>query len=103
LWGGAGKDIFAFAAASDSTVKAPDKIMDFTTGVDKIDLSAFATDIQFVGGFSGNSNEATISSSGNNSVLALDLHGHDVGNHGWQPDFLVNIVGQVNAQTDFIV
>jgi serralysin len=103
LWGGAGEDTFAFAAASDSTVKAPDKIMDFITGVDKIDISAFINAIHFVDSFGGNSNEATLTSHGNNSILALDLHGHDVGNHGWQPDFLVNIVGQVNTQTDFIV
>ncbi|CAI0776445.1 serralysin family metalloprotease [Serratia proteamaculans] len=103
LWGGAGKDTFAFAAASDSKAKAPDTIKDFTTGVDKIDLSAFAADIQFVGAFSGNSNEATITNSGSNSILKLDLQGHDTGNTAWQPDFLVNIVGHANASTDFIV
>lgn len=103
LWGGAGKDIFAFSAAADSTAKAADTIKDFTTGIDKIDLSAFAGDIQFVAAFSGGSNEATITHSGNNSILALDLHGHDAGNSGWQPDFLVNIVGHANASTDFIV
>ena len=38
LTGGAGADIFRYAAASDSTVAAPDFILDFQSGVDKIDL-----------------------------------------------------------------
>ncbi|AEF45574.1 Serralysin [Serratia sp. AS12] len=103
LWGGAGKDTFAYAAASDSTAKAPDWIKDFTTGVDKIDLSAFAGEINFVKAFTGEANEATLTLNSGNSVLALDLRGHDADNTGWQPDFLVKIVGQANASTDFIV
>jgi Ca2+-binding RTX toxin-like protein len=39
LRGGLGKDVFAYTAASDSTLGANDAIADFQSGVDKIDLS----------------------------------------------------------------
>jgi Ca2+-binding RTX toxin-like protein len=39
LTGGLGADIFRYLSASDSTVAAADKILDFTPGTDKIDLS----------------------------------------------------------------
>lgn len=40
LSGGDGRDIFAFTAAADSTAAAFDTITDFTTGSDRIDLTA---------------------------------------------------------------
>ncbi len=40
LWGGSGSDTFVFAASSDSKPGAADQILDFTSGLDKIDLSA---------------------------------------------------------------
>jgi Ca2+-binding RTX toxin-like protein len=40
LLGGAGADVFVFKATSDSSVANPDTILDFTTGLDKIDLFA---------------------------------------------------------------
>lgn len=39
LTGGAGADIFQYRAVTDSTAAAPDSILDFETGVDKLDLS----------------------------------------------------------------
>lgn len=39
LTGGTGSDIFRFTSASDSSESAPDIIMDFTPGADRIDLS----------------------------------------------------------------
>jgi Ca2+-binding RTX toxin-like protein len=39
LTGGLGADTFRYLSASDSTVAAADKILDFTPGTDKIDLS----------------------------------------------------------------
>lgn len=105
LFGGSGKDIFVFAAVSDSPIKSPDKIMDFETGIDKIDLSFFnhgdkgADFIHFVDSFSGQAGEAllTYNSQSNLSELALNINGQAA------PDFLVNIVGQANTATDFIV
>jgi Ca2+-binding RTX toxin-like protein len=40
LTGGSGNDTFVFSALSDTAVSAPDTITDFTSGKDKIDLSA---------------------------------------------------------------
>ena len=40
LTGGAGNDTFKYLAVSDSTTAAPDGIQDFTSGSDKIDVSA---------------------------------------------------------------
>lgn len=105
LSGGSGKDIFVFAAVSDSPYKSPDKILDFETGIDKIDLSFFnhgdkGNDfIHFVETLSGQAGEALLSYNAQThlSELALNIHG----NAG--PDFLVQIVGQANAATDFIV
>ncbi|MBL3521827.1 M10 family metallopeptidase [Serratia plymuthica] len=105
LSGGSGKDIFVFAAVSDSPYTSPDKILDFETGIDKIDLSFFnhgdkGNDfIHFVENLSGQAGEALLSYNAQThlSELALNIHG----NAG--PDFLVQIVGQANAATDFIV
>lgn len=105
LYGGSGNDIFVFSAVSDSLFKSPDKIMDFETGIDKIDLSFFnhgdkgAGFIHFVDDFSGQAGEAllTYNSQSNLSELALNINGQAA------PDFLVQIVGQANTATDFIV
>ncbi len=102
LWGGSGSDIFVFAAVSDAPASAPDKIMDFVSGTDKIDLSFLNPDgntLHFVENFSGQTGEAMIAydAQDNLSELMLDLQGSAV------PDFLVQIVGQVNTQTDVIV
>jgi Ca2+-binding RTX toxin-like protein len=40
LTGGGGADIFRYGAASDSTAAAYDTILDFQSGIDKLDLSA---------------------------------------------------------------
>ncbi|MBT9471397.1 MAG: S8 family serine peptidase [Pseudomonadota bacterium] len=39
LTGGAGADIFDFDTAADSTATAPDRILDFTQGADRVDLA----------------------------------------------------------------
>ncbi len=44
MTGLSGSDVFAFVAMSDSAHDAPDTITDFTSGVDKIDLSAIDAD-----------------------------------------------------------
>ncbi len=57
--GGRGNDIFVFSDLNDSSTKSPDKIWDFESGKDKIDLSFFnhgdkGNDfIHFVDHFSG--------------------------------------------------
>ncbi|WP_369990396.1 serralysin family metalloprotease [Pseudomonas xanthosomatis] len=104
LWGGSGADTFVFGAVSDSTRAAPDRIMDFTSGVDKIDLSgiaAFAVDhlpLTFVNAFTGHAGEAVLSydQATNLGSLAIDFTGNSLG------DFLVTTVGQA-AVTDIVV
>lgn len=105
LWGGNGNDTFVFFELEDSPYKSPDKIWDFATGKDKIDLSFFnhvgkgSDFIHFVDHFSGQAGEALLSYDAQNNLseLALNINGSA------NPDFLVHIVGQANATTDFIV
>jgi serralysin len=47
--GGAGAYVFVFSLASDSARAKSDKILDFQTGVDKIDLSAIDADTSVAG------------------------------------------------------
>ncbi|MHC8286566.1 serralysin family metalloprotease [Pseudomonas sp. XS1P51] len=95
LWGGAGSDTFVFAASSDSRPGAIDQILDFVSGLDKIDLTGITngSGLHFVSVFSGAAGEAVLSNSGGNSLLSVDFSGHGVA------DFLVSTVGQA-AFTD---
>ncbi|MCU1751189.1 serralysin family metalloprotease [Pseudomonas sp. 6D_7.1_Bac1] len=90
LWGGSGADTFVYAASSDSAPGASDRIMDFTSGLDKIDLTAIThgAGLNFGNAFTGSAGDAVLTNSGGNSTLAVDFSGHGVA------DFLVNIVGQ---------
>ena len=90
LWGGTGSDTFVFAASSDSKPGATDQILDFVSGLDKIDLTAITkgAGLHFVNSFTGAAGDAVLTSSGGNSQLAVDFSGHGVA------DFLVSTVGQ---------
>jgi len=103
LWGGEGADTFVFGAASDSTDNQPDWIMDFKSGVDKIDLSGiagFATGaatLNFVSSFTGHAGDAILTyyaQSGQTGLL-IDLTGQG------EVDFAVGVVGQALA-TDIV-
>ncbi|WPN76918.1 serralysin family metalloprotease [Pseudomonas germanica] len=103
LWCGEGADTFVFGAASDSTMTAPDWIMDFTSGLDKIDLSGiagFATgaaSLNFVSGFTGHAGDAILTyfAQTNQTSLMVDLTGQG------SVDFAVGVVGQAVA-TDIV-
>ena len=103
LWGGAGADTFVYAASSDSTPDAPDWLMDFTTGQDKIDLSGLAkfasgrTVLNFVSGLTCHAGDAILAyhADTNQTALYVDLSG--TGTAG----FAIGMVGQV-AITDII-
>lgn len=90
LWGGVGSDTFVFAASNDSKPGAFDQILDFVSGLDKIDLTGITngTGLHFVNSFTGAAGDAVLTSSGGNSVLSVDFSGHGVA------DFLVSTVGQ---------
>ncbi|WP_196491995.1 M10 family metallopeptidase C-terminal domain-containing protein, partial [Pseudomonas fluorescens] len=95
LWGGAGSDTFVYGASSDSKPGAADKIFDFTSGSDKIDLSGITkgAGVTFVNAFTGHAGDAvlTYASGTNLGTLAVDFSGHGVA------DFLVTTVGQAAA------
>ncbi|OOG15425.1 serralysin family metalloprotease [Pseudomonas sp. C9] len=90
LWGGTGSDTFVFAASSDSKPGVADQILDFVSGLDKIDLTGITkgAGLHFVSAFTGAVGDAVLTTSGANSLLSVDFSGHGVA------DFLVNTVGQ---------
>jgi serralysin len=103
LLGGAGADTFVFGTASDSLYSAPDWIMDFTSGQDKIDLSGlteFASGgakLNFVSGFTGHAGDAVLTyhAETNQTAIYVDLDGTGV------VGFAIGTVGQA-ATTDII-
>lgn len=106
LWGGDGNNIFVFSNLNDSLYESPDIIEDFKSGEDLIDLSFFnevnGDDkfIRFVEDFSGEAGESLLSydAKAEISELAINVSGLTS-----SPDFLLQIAGQVNTDTDFIV
>ncbi|WP_339437094.1 MULTISPECIES: M10 family metallopeptidase C-terminal domain-containing protein [unclassified Pseudomonas] len=65
LWGGKGNDVFVYGKTSESTWAAPDQIMDFVSGEDRVDVSGITTTLgdmplKFVSAFSGASGEAMV-------------------------------------------
>ncbi|MGS4984906.1 Hemolysin-type calcium-binding repeat-containing protein [Pseudosulfitobacter pseudonitzschiae] len=67
LNGGAGADVFVYGVKQDSSTGASDVIQDYEVGIDKIDLSAVASGLTFVGtaAFSGTGNEVRYDIAGN--------------------------------------
>ena len=88
LGGGEGRDQFKFESLSDSLVKTPDHIVDFTSGVDRIDLrdidaretahnnNAFA----WIGtaDFSGKEGELRYETVGADTIVTSDCNGDGV-------------------------
>jgi serralysin len=99
LTGGTGSDVFLLESASDSLRGAGrDRIVDFQSGVDKIDLSALG-DFNFIGkrAFSGTEGELRYSKSGINTFIEGDLDGDKMA------DFQIELGGSVTpVVTDFI-
>ncbi|HGJ5884005.1 M10 family metallopeptidase C-terminal domain-containing protein [Arsenophonus sp.] len=103
---GSGKDTFVFSSIKDSPYDNPDKIMDFETGIDKIDLSAirlnsYSTsnpDLYFVDSFTKLAGDVmlTYNPESNLSQLLLDGDGDAI------PDFGLHILGVVE-QSDLIL
>lgn len=78
LRGGAGADTFVFSRFEDSTTAAPDKIFDFATGVDHIDLSALGATWVGTAAFSGAADELRLYRLGGVSRLEMDHDGDGV-------------------------
>lgn len=106
LWGGDGSDIFVFSAVTDSPFEKPDHICDFSTGQDMIDLQGLNQNrdgenfIYFTDEFTGAAGAAELryNEGLNLTELLINISG-DPCNY----DFRVDITGQVNVHTDFIV
>jgi len=98
LWGGTGSDIFVFGASFDSRPIAADQIFDFTSGMDKIDLTGIThgSGLHFVSAFTGAIGDAVLgfTSATNQGSLLVDFSGHGVA------DFQITTVGQAFI-TDF--
>ncbi len=81
LTGGGGWNIFKYNAVSDSTRERADLLMDFTTGKDKLDLSAMSASagvsLNFVDKYSGKPGDTIIkfNSMTGRYLLAVDVTG----------------------------
>ncbi len=106
--GGAGTDTFIFTATTNSTNMvwiARDTITDFVSGVDKLDLSAFAGTLVFRGmasSFTGAGNEITANQSlepgVDHTIISLDIDGDRVS------DMMFNLRGFITVSGgDFIL
>ena len=105
LKGGKGMDIFVYTKTSDSMPEFFDKLIDFETGVDKINLSFFNQAagkpgfIHFVDQLTGVAGQVVLSydAQSNTSDIIVNVNNDTV------PDMKIQLVGQVDAATDFIL
>jgi Ca2+-binding RTX toxin-like protein len=111
LAGGSGSDVFGYALSGDSTVTSYDSIVDFTVGVDRIDLSAIDAvaakqqrgdqAFTYIGSnaFSGVAGQLRVDMSDPNVTHVYgDLNGDKVA------DFRIDVVGSVQLHSsDFIL
>lgn len=75
MWGNAGADVFVFTAATDSSMAAPDRIMDFERGQDRIDFDAFSLALIGTRGFTGRGPELRQQVIDGDLNLLADLNG----------------------------
>jgi Ca2+-binding RTX toxin-like protein len=102
LRGGEGADVFSFANYdSFSDRKAPDLILDFTSGVDKLEFRSVASPIHYIGtaAFSGDGTDSS-------AEVRFDTTSHQV-QVDWDGtgdvDFRVQLQTSVFAETDLIL
>ncbi|WP_225773409.1 M10 family metallopeptidase C-terminal domain-containing protein [Pseudomonas sp. Marseille-Q5115] len=95
LWGGAGADTFVYFTEADSTQAAPDRLIDFVSGQDRIDLSGLPVDgsdtIHFASTLDGTAGAAVLREAGYGSSLAIDFDGDQAA------DFLLKILGDAQV------
>jgi serralysin len=102
LFGSSQADRFVYEAVTDSAAKAPDVIADFTSGVDKIDLSLLAgpAHLDFIGdaAFDGRAGSVHAVASGPSTFVEADMNGDRVA------DFRIELKGAPHlAAYDFIL
>ncbi|MFO2464877.1 M10 family metallopeptidase C-terminal domain-containing protein [Pseudomonas sp. 15FMM2] len=103
LRGGGGADTFVYTKASDSTAREPDVIEDFTSGVDKIDISDMLkksgiSALNFTERFTGRVGEAVLSHNSSTGIGSLEV---DLTGDG-KSDLLVTAKGEIK-QGDVVV
>lgn len=104
LVGGEGDDTFIFTSIIESTASQLDKVLDFTSGQDKIDLSGMlgfgegGVNLAFVDSFTNAVGQIILSFDEmiNTSDLTVDFTGDS------QADFALQIIGQAFA-SDLVV
>jgi serralysin len=100
LWGGEGADTFVYFAQGDSMVGAVDRLMDFVTGQDHVDLTALNTDsaapIHFSKTLDGTAGAAVLRGASYGTHLAIDFNGDH------HADFAIKILGEAQV-SDFVV
>jgi serralysin len=96
LWGGKGEDELVFGKISESTQANPDRIMDFVSGEDKVDVSGITASLgkqslTFVSAFSGASGEAILTYDPTLKTSTLHISGTP-----GEPNFVLIVQGKLN-------
>ncbi len=95
LWGGKGNDTFVYGKINESSAGAPDRIQDFFSGQDKIDVSGITVQLggrplRFVSRFSGASGEAIIRYDRQSNMSRLQIAGKPN-----EPAFVLQVQGEL--------
>lgn len=97
MQGGTGRDVFRFQSARDSRMDAPDLIMDFTRGIDRLDLDALNVGYVGRGGHSG-PRSVRWDHVGDQTHVFVDLDGDR------RPDMVIRLDGTLKLwETDFLL
>lgn len=101
LWGGKGNDVFIYRNTSESTQDAPDQIMDFVSGEDRVDVSGIRAalgdkPLKFVSAFSGASGEAMVTYDPALQMSTLQISGKP-----GEPAFVLLVHGKLQ-QSDIV-
>ena len=95
LWGGKGNDTFVYGKINESNAAAPDRVQDFVSGQDKVDVSGITAQLggrplQFVSRFSGASGEAIVSYDRQSNMSTLQIAGKPT-----EPPFMLQVQGEL--------
>jgi Ca2+-binding RTX toxin-like protein len=98
LSGGAGYDQFRFDGLADSPAGAADRIVDFQSGFDRIDLGAMGLTYSGRSKFSGNDGELHVLRSHDYTMVEADLNGDRIA------DFQIELSGGLRlSDSDFLL
>lgn len=95
LFGGEGADTFLYLGANESKVGSEDRILDFETGIDSIDLTAL--DLTLVDAFTGTADEVLIDTVRGKDFVLADIDGDG------EADFSIMVRSDTVADTDLLL